>query len=368
MPIMNYRRLLMLCLLAVSIPTVWAEDNETISVNSPSAVFVNDATIDAPITISGLSNLPTGTALRITVSAKVSSFAGGRFNILNTYRTVIGPDGRWQYALRPNQDMPFLAETYKIEIGTGAGMSSCHFISIASPISSKRRQQEIHSLYQAVSDTWNLDNELKDFINDIEDIKQRKTSWERQIQQAIGLYNSPEEALAMAIRKWREWEPDFTRKMEILSDSLQTRPSQTGFIAVQEQLSYLSGGLYEKYAQYRSELLGSPRKISYYHANAGLLAPADNRNNILSIMEKEIVSKVFQDTLSLMEYIDRHIANPDKSQWQKARNESIRLCTTLKNEMEYYYRMGLFHRAPNKHFAKESRDLTDLIDTFSLLL
>lgn len=358
------------CLLLAITLSSWAETNEANLMDSPSAVFINDASIDLPITISGRSNLPAGTVLKIMISAKISSFTGGRFEILNTYRTVIDRDGRWQYAIKPNQDIPFLAETYKIEIGTEAKITYCHFISITSPIACKQRQQEIHSLYQTIADVWNLDKELKDFISNIEDIKQDKTGWERNIKEALGIYNSPEEAMALAIKKWREWEPDYARKLEILSDSLQARPSLTNFISVHEQLSYLSGCLYEKYSQYRSQLLGSPKKISYYQTSSGLLNPADNKNNILAIMEKEIVSKIFQDTISLMEYIDGNCINnsPDKSQWQKTRNESIRSCTTLKNELEYYYRMGLFYRTPNKHFLKESQDLTDLIDILSLLL
>ena len=93
-------------------------------------------------------------------------------------------------------------------------------------------------------------------------------------------------------------------------------------------------------------------------------------------MEEEIISKIFQDTLSLMEYIDQNcllsletaVSETAKLSWQKNRSESIKLCSTLKNELEYYYRMGLFYRQPTKHFLKESQDLTGLIDTFSLLL
>ncbi|MBI5779252.1 MAG: hypothetical protein HZA49_07340 [Planctomycetes bacterium] len=370
MPIVNNRSFLFACLLLAIALSIRAERNESNFMDSSSAVFINDATIDSPITISVRSHLPAGTTLKIILSAKISSFAGGRFEILNTGRTVIDQNGRWQYAIRPSQDMPFLAEAYKLEFGAEAKNTSCYFVSIVSPVACKQRQQEIHSLHQTITDIWSLDKELTDFINNIEDIKQGKTGWERKIQEAIGLYSNPEEAMALAIKKWREWEPDYTRKLEIISDSLQARPSLANFISIQEQLSYLSGCLYEKYAQYRFQLLGSPRKIAYNQTGSGLLNPTDNKNNILTMMEKEIVSKMFQDTLSLMEYVDGNCISsaPDKSQWPKIRNESIRLCTTLKNEMEYYYRMGLFYRAPNKHFLKESQDLTDLIDTLSLLL
>ena len=365
----NNYLLLAACLCLSLALSLWAEKDESISIESPSAVFLNEAEIDSPITISGKSNLPAGSIIRIALFAKTSSFAGNRFELLNTYRTIIDQSGNWRYEIKPVTEIPFWAETYKIELGTEAKTICCRYFSIASPLACKQRQQEIHSLYQAVTEIWNLDRELKDSIGNIEDIKQRKTGWERNIQQTLGIYNSPEEALALAIKKWREWEPNYTRKMEILSDSLQARPSLINFITVQEQLSYLSACLYERYAQYRAQLLGSPRKISYYPApyGAGLLSPADNRNNALAIMEREIVSKIFQDTLSLMEYIDgaRGATGP---QWQKSRSESIKLCATLKNELEYYYRMGLFYRQPNKHFLKESQDLTGLIDTLALLL
>lgn len=338
-----------------------------ISIESPSAIFLNESEIDSPITISGKSTLPAGAVIRIALFAKTSSFAGNRFELLNTYRAVIDPSGKWRHGIKPVSEMPFWAETYKVEIGTEAKIICCHYFSLASPLACKQRQQEIHSLYQSVTEIWNLDRELKDSISTIEDIKQRKTGWERNIQQTLGIYNSPEEALALAIKKWRDWEPDYTRKLEILSDSLQTRPSLSNFITVQEQLSYLSAGLYEKYAQYRAQLLGSPRKISYYPDGSGLLSPADKRNNALAGMEREIVSKIFQDTLSLMEYVDGAIGAAG-TQWPKSRSESIKLCATLKNELEYYYRMGLFYRQPNKHFLKESQDLTGLIDTLSLFL
>ena len=364
-----------LCLALTTMP-LWAEKSESISIESPSAIFLNDAEIDLPITISGKSNLPAGTIIRIALFNKISSFANNRFELLNTYRTIIDQSGEWNYAIKPVIEIPFWAEAYKIEVGTEAKIISCRYFSIASLLACKQRQQEIHSLYQAITEIWNLDRELKDSIDNIEDIKQRKTGWERSIQQTLGIYNSPEEVLALAIKKWREWEPDYTRKLEILSDSLQARPSLSNFITVQEQISYLSACLYERYAQYRAQLLGSPRKISYYPTGPGLLNPADNRNNTLSIMEEEIISKIFQDTLSLMEYIDQNcllsletaVAETAKLSWQKNRSESIKLCSTLKNELEYYYRMGLFYRQPTKHFLKESQDLTGLIDTFSLLL
>lgn len=367
MKIINNRRLLFTCLLLTIALSAWAEKGESISIESPSAVFLNEAEIDSPITISGKSNLPAGSIIRIALFAKTSSFAGNRFELLNTYRTIIDQSGKWRYEIKPVTEMPFWAEAYKIEIGTEAKTICCRYFSIASPLACKQRQQEIHSLYQAVTEIWNLDRELKDSISNIEDIKQRKTGWERSIQQTLGIYNSPEEALALAIKKWREWESDYIRKLKILSDSLQARPSLSNFITVQEQLSYLSAGLYERYAQYRAQLLGSPRKISYYPAGSGLLNPADNRNNALAIMEREIVSKIFQDTLSLMEYVDRNCL-PTGTSWQKSRSESIKLCATLNNELEYYYRMGLFYRQPNKHFLKESQELTGLIDTLAFLL
>jgi hypothetical protein len=365
------------CLCLALVLSLWAEKDEStrpndrmvkqVSIESPSAVFLNEAEIDSPITISGKSNLPAGSIIRIALFAKTSSFAGNRFELLNTYRAIIDQSGKWRYEIKPVTEMPFWAEAYKIEIGTEAKTICCHYFSIASPLACKQRQQEIHSLYQAVTEIWNLDRELKDSISNIEDIKQRKTGWERNIQQTLGIYNSPEEALALAIKKWREWESDYTKKLEILSDSLQARPSPSNFITVQEQLSYLSACLYERYAQYRAQLLGSPRKISYYPAGSGLLNPADNRNNALAIMEREIVSKIFQDTLSLMEYVDGAIGATGP-QWQKSRSESIKLCATLKNELEYYYRIGLFYRTPNKHFLKESQELAGLIDTLALLL
>lgn len=378
MQIINNRCFLTACFGLTLTLSLWAEKNEStspnpvqtvgqVSIESPSTVFLNEAEIDSPITISGKSNLPVGTIIRITIFAKTSSFAGNRFELLNTYQTLIDQSGKWRYEIKPATEITFWAETYKIEVGTEAKIICCRYFSIASPLACKQRQQEIHSLYQAVTEIWNLDRELKDSISTVEDIKQRKTGWERNIQQTLGIYSSPEEALALAIKKWREWEPDYTRKLEILSDSLQARPSLSNFITVQYQLSYLSACMYEKYAQYRAQLLGSPRKISYYPAGSGLLSPTDNRNNTLAIIEREIVSKIFQDTLSLMEYIDKNSLST-VSQWQKTRNESIKLCAILKNELEYYYRMGLFYRQPDKYFLKESQDLTGLIDMLALLL
>jgi len=367
MNLINNRLFLNTCLcLALSLP-LWAEKDESISVESPYAILLNETEIDSPITISGKSNLAAGTIIRISLFAKLSSFGGDRFEFLNTYRTITDQSGKWQYGVNPSTEISCWAETYKIEISTETKQICCHHFSIISQMSGKQRQQEIRSLYQAIMGISSLDQELKDFIDNIEAIKQRKTGWERNIQQTLGIYNSPEEALAQAIKKWREWEPDYTRKLEILSDSLQSRPSLTNFITIQEQLSYLSAGLYENYAQYRNQLLGSPRKISYYPANSGLLTYAGNRNNTLDIMEQEIISKIFQDALSLMEYVDQSCLISETS-WTKRRSESIKLCASLKNEIESYYRMGLFYRQPNKNLLKESQDLAGLIDTLSILL
>ncbi|MFH1231103.1 MAG: hypothetical protein V1709_06355, partial [Planctomycetota bacterium] len=52
-----------------------------IKVESPLLVFLESDNIDEPLIISGTSNLPKDTIIRINISGKITSLEGGRFEL-----------------------------------------------------------------------------------------------------------------------------------------------------------------------------------------------------------------------------------------------------------------------------------------------
>lgn len=355
-----------------------------LQIESPLVVFLDSENISEPITISGRSNLPAGTIIKMNISGKMTSLKGGRFELINTYHIIVDQDGNWYQVIKPLQKMPFLDEAYKIEIGFNnkyikllqekgvpnevLSQKDCYYLTVISPVICKQRAEDILFLYQIITDFWSLDKELKQFISDIENIKEGKTGWEKLIGRTLGVYQSREESMTSAVKKWQEWEKDYIERLDNLSERVQ--PGRVTFITVQERIRSLIASLYEEYAQYRFQLLGAPRKISYYPTSTTLSNPGENKDNILMLMENEITSKIFQDIVATIEYIDKiyNSSSSNLEQWLKTKDDSGRLCLRLKNELDRYYQIGLFNRLPNKHFLKQSEDLIDIIETILLIL
>jgi hypothetical protein len=343
-----------------------AEEATQISTESFPLVLWNHHGEDMTITVSGKNKPSDGNVIKLDVFAKISSVNGGRSEFLNTYLTKTNAQNKWSCQIRLNGKDTLTVETYILETRTETKEIGTYYLSIISPRKSKFRQDEIQNLQKLTANVWDLDMELNNTINTIENTKQGKTGWEINIQQTIGIYNRPEEALTLSIKKWRDWEQSYLKKIENLTENITIQPSLTGFINIQEKISSISNSIYERYAQYRTQILGPPRKISYYPATPATQPPNYNKDKLLFIIEQEITSKIFQETLSLLEYLDLMYITVGPT-WPDVQKKIVGLCSELKKEIELYDRAGLLSNNTNKKTYNTSQSLISLISNISLL-
>ncbi|MDI6732422.1 MAG: hypothetical protein QME16_00620 [Planctomycetota bacterium] len=274
------------------------------------------------------------------------------------------------------QEGNFIAEAYLIELSPDihrddSSTKYSYYLTILSPTLSRWRGQEVSSFLKSFSIYHSLHRELKDFIAETESFKDGKIGWERSIQEAIGIYRTPEQALTEAIKKWGDWENNYRNDLADLNKTISNLPLWTFFSSAHEQFYYLITSSYEEYAQYRYQLAGFPRKVSYLPTTIPMTNLSDNREKLLSLLEREILSRIFQDTLATIEHINRFYSvytTDSMSKWLSIKSETTRFLNSIKNEVEQYYQMGLFYRQPDRPYWKSSQNLIDIIDNLLLTI
>jgi hypothetical protein len=345
------------------------EDKKEVFLKLDSSLFVFSDTeyIQKPIIISGKSNLPENTVIKTNIYAKLTSVDSIRFELIETLWIIIKEDGCFQISLKPLGTLPFLCEGWKIEVNLpDSETSTSLYFSVVSGLISKNRQKNIVFFSQVISELYRLDKELKDFMSDTNSIKEGKTGWERIIKQLLGTFQTPSEALASAIEKWLQWEVKYVKKLDSLFEKVYSRYDATSMLLLQEKVSYFVALLFEEYAMYRSGLLGDYKKTSY-PPSAILSNSEENKNKLILALEQNVLSKIFQDILAIMEFLDKAYNNEitDLSSQREKKEELLQFCSRIKNEIENYYQIGLFKKSS---FSKQSRDLIEIIDMLSIIL